>query len=32
MFQYVHHVHYVVHNRDGMVDYLKWNAFIGKEA
>ena len=23
MLQYVHHVHYVVHNRDAMVDYLE---------
>ena len=25
MFQYVHHVHYVVHNRDAMVEYLEKN-------
>ena len=25
MFKYVHHVHYVVHNRDAMVEYLEKN-------
>ncbi len=25
MFNFVHHVHYVVHNRDAMVDYIEKN-------